>query len=147
MRVELEDARSLSFPDVCACCGEAPEITRLVGETIRRGRQLITRRWQVPYCQRCVEHRELMWPGIHAVLTALTLGLYYIPYALVIRPARRRRAEALRKPGCSDVRGVTYKHDSRFDPATQKLLYFHVFDHASERFARALPGLNSSAGG
>jgi hypothetical protein len=146
MRVELADVRLISFPPVCACCGEAPEVTQPVGESKTLRGRIRTRLWRIPYCRRCVEHRALMWPGIFALLIFMTVGLFAVPYVLILRPRRHVRAEALRKPGCSDVRGVTYSHPSTFDPATHTLAYHHVFDHASEPFARALLTANSGGG-
>jgi hypothetical protein len=140
--IELVGA-SLSFPEVCSCCGDATASTRMVGHTRHMGRVKQLTRWTVPCCDACSAHIEAgRYGGAVATLlfflALLTLGLLSPLLWLWIRH-KRKTARALCGQTCGSYEGMTYA------PVAVAGNTGHRFTGAHRNFVSGLARANRAA--
>jgi hypothetical protein len=120
-------ARILSWPKVCACCGNEATTKRRTSASKSTGKRVVTTTtcwWEIPYCSHCIEHieqekraiRTLLAGAAVAAIVVLLIGDFFnslftglvggiLPMAAFVKVSQdmKQGASDLRRPECPCV--------------------------------------------
>ena len=138
-RVKIS-ANIISWPQVCACCLGRPDTTYDAGYTRRTGKRVVrtqTKKWEVPYCDTCLEHVEAdriarsiqSWTPVLVLVLGYLFGLSGLFYGFFcccgsvlpqMPPSQATGSGASKTPPTNPQRGGESRPSDRRNPQGQQ---------------------------